>query len=124
MLGAALSSIAHAAIDLSDGLYTDLEKLLFASGVAGSLELTDIPLSAQLTNLIDDEDALRFALSGGDDYELCFTAGVADDRIQEVSDRSGVTITRVGQVTKGSGLKCLRNGDEYDYQDAGYRHFH
>jgi thiamine-monophosphate kinase len=123
-VGTALSSIAHAAIDLSDGLYTDLEKLLSASGVAGSLEISDIPLSAQLTNLMDEEDALRFALGGGDDYELCFTASDADERIREVADGSGVTITRVGQVTKGSGLACTRNGEPYDYQDAGYRHFH
>ena len=60
--GAALSSIASAAIDLSDGLYTDLEKLLSASAVAGSLEISDIPLSAQLTNLMDEQDALHFAL--------------------------------------------------------------
>ncbi len=123
-LGRELLSVAHAAIDLSDGLYTDLEKLLSASGVAGTLEVADIPLSAQLTNLMDEEDALRFALAGGDDYELCFTTDVADERIREVSDSARVTITRIGQVTKGSGLACTRNGNKYDYQDAGYRHFH
>ena len=123
-VGAAISHFAHAAIDLSDGLYSDLEKLLAASGIAGSLELADIPLSSHLTNLMDEDDALRFALGGGDDYELCFTASIADDQIGEISDTVGVAITRVGQVAKGSGLRCTRNGDEYDYQDAGYRHFH
>ena len=123
VLGAALSTVAHAAIDLSDGLYTDLEKLLAASGVAGKFELSDIPLSPQLTNLMDEEDALRFALSGGDDYELCFTAGAADDQMREITSSSGVPITRIGQATAGSGLRCTRNGDPYHYQDAGYRHF-
>ena len=120
--GAAIASIAHAAIDLSDGLYTDLDKLLAASGVAGSLELADIPLSSQLTNLMDEDDALRFALGGGDDYELCFTASVAEDEIAAIRESTGVAITRLGQVLKGSGLKCTRNGDQFDYQDAGYRH--
>ena len=120
--GAAIASIAHAAIDLSDGLYTDLDKLLAASGVAGSLELADIPLSSQLTNLMDEDDALRFALSGGDDYELCFTASAAEDEIAAIRESTGVAITRLGQVLKGSGLKCTRNGDLFDYQDAGYRH--
>lgn len=120
--GAAIASIAHAAIDLSDGLYTDLDKLLAASGVAGSLELADIPLSSQLTNLMDEDDALRFALSGGDDYELCFTASAAEDEIAAIRESTGVAITRLGQVLKGSGLKCTRNGDQFDYQDAGYRH--
>jgi len=123
-VGAAISHFAHAAIDLSDGLYSDLEKLLTASGVAGSLELTDIPLSSHITNLMDEEDALRFALSGGDDYELCFTAGTAGKQIRDVTESAGVAITRIGQVVPGSGLQCLRNGNEYDYQDAGYRHFH
>jgi len=120
--GAAIASIAHAAIDLSDGLYTDLDKLLAASGVAGSLELADIPLSSQLTNLMDEDDALRFALGGGDDYELCFTASAAEDEIAAIRESTGVAITRLGQVLKGSGLKCTRNGDQFDYQDAGYRH--
>ncbi len=123
-VGAAISHFAHAAIDLSDGLFADLEKLLAASGVSGSLELADIPLSTYLTNLMDEDDALRFALGGGDDYELCFTANAAADEIGEISARSGVAITPVGQVGEGSGLHCTRNGDEYHYQDAGYRHFH
>jgi thiamine-monophosphate kinase len=123
-LGAALATIAHAAIDLSDGLYTDLEKLLLASGVAGSLELADIPLSAQLTNLMEEEDALRFALSGGDDYELCFTTSYGDERIREVMETTGVAISRIGHVAEGSGLECTRNGAAYAYRDPGYRHFH
>ena len=121
--GAAIAAVAHAAIDLSDGLYSDLEKLLAASGVAGSLELADIPLSSQITNLMDEDDALRFALGGGDDYELCFTTSANEDKIADISERAGVSITRLGQVLEGSGLRCTRNGDEYDYQDAGYRHF-
>ena len=120
--GAAIAAVAHAAIDLSDGLYADLEKLLAASGVAGSLELADIPLSSQLTNLMDEDDALRFALGGGDDYELCFTASAAEDEIAAIRESTGVAITRLGQVLEGSGLKCTRNGDQFDYQDAGYRH--
>ena len=123
-VGAAISDFAHATIDLSDGLYTDLEKLLVASSVAGSIELGEIPMSAHLTNLMDEDDALRFALGGGDDYELCFAASATEDKISEISERTGIAITRIGQVTKGSGLQCTRNGNEYDYQDTGYRHFH
>lgn len=122
--GAGIAAFAHAAIDLSDGLYADLDKLLEASDVAGSLELDDIPLSPQLRRLMSEEDARRFALSGGDDYELCFTANVAAARIQEVADRVGVPINRVGRVSEGAGLRCLQSGEPYDYQDPGYRHFH
>jgi thiamine-monophosphate kinase len=123
-VGAAIAALAHAAIDLSDGLYTDLEKLLVASAAAGSIEVADLPLSAQLQNLMEEDDALRFALGGGDDYELCFTTNAAEDKIGDISARTGVDITRIGQVAEGSGLQCTRNGDEYEYQDTGYRHFH
>jgi thiamine-monophosphate kinase len=122
--GAALAAVAHAAIDLSDGLFTDLEKLLAASGVAGYLEVNDVPLSSQLTNLMDADDALRFALGGGDDYELCFTASVAEGKIAAVMESSGVAVTRVGRVATGSGLECTKNGAAYPYRDTGYRHFH
>ena len=71
---------------------------------------------------MDEDDALRFALGGGDDYELCFTASAAEDEIAAIRESTGVAITRLGQVLKGSGLKCTRNGDQFDYQDAGYRH--
>ena len=122
--GAAIAEFAHAAIDLSDGLYSDLEKLLTASGVAGSLELRELPLSPQLRRLMNEEDALRFALSGGDDYELCFTADAADELIRELGEEVGVAMTRIGQVEEGRGLSCLQDGVAYDYQDPGYRHFH
>ncbi len=121
--GEAIASIAHAAIDLSDGLYSDLEKLLEASDVSGTLELADIPLSSHIANLMGADDAMRFALGGGDDYELCFTARVADQEISQIAHRVGVAITRVGQVAEGGGLRCTRDGVEYNYQDTGYRHY-
>lgn len=122
--GQAIASIAHAAIDLSDGLYSDLEKLLVASDVSGTLELADIPFSSHIANLMGEDDAMRFALGGGDDYELCFTARTADEEISQIADSVGVAITRVGQVAEGGGLQCIRDGEEYSYQDVGYRHFH
>lgn len=122
--GEAIAPFASAAIDLSDGLYSDVSKLLTASAVGGSLEVTDLPLSPQIVRLMDEGDAMGFALGGGDDYELCFTASGAEERIAEVAERTGVAITRIGQVEKGDGLRCFRGGEPYDYEDRGYRHFH
>ena len=76
-LGQALRGIATAAIDLSDGLYNDLMQILCASRVSAILERDRIPLSAALQNHHNrtNQDTLQYqALSGGDDYELCFTA--------------------------------------------------
>jgi len=121
-VGRGIAPFATAAIDLSDGLYTDLEKLLAASCMAGSIEIDAIPLSPQLASLMSADNALRFALGGGDDYELCFTAS-SDDACREIANQCGVPITRIGEILKGDRLSCTRGGGEYDYQDDGYRHF-
>ena len=122
--GASIAGIATAAIDLSDGLGTDLEKLLRASGMAGTINLTLLPVSAQLRRKFGDDQAVDFALDGGDDYELCFTAKPADhDRLHELAVRDRLTISRIGEVRQGAGLNCVRDGKTVPYQDRGYSHF-
>jgi thiamine-monophosphate kinase len=118
-----LAALASAAIDLSDGLFTDVEKLLLASAAGGTIELADIPVSQQLRNQTDEEDTLRFALGGGDDYELCFTSSAPAGDLHWIADKHGVAIRRIGTVDSGDGLRCTRNGVAYDYHDDGYRHF-
>ncbi|MBT8101890.1 MAG: thiamine-phosphate kinase [Gammaproteobacteria bacterium] len=114
--GRRLIGRASAAIDVSDGLVGDLTKLLEASGVAGELAIERLPLSDALRARFEKADSVRFALTGGDDYELCFTAAPA-----AVDDIPG--ITAIGKVVSGQGLKCLHDGDIVDYGDSGYRHF-
>jgi thiamine-monophosphate kinase len=122
--GASLGGIATAAIDLSDGLGTDLRKLLEASGAAGTIDLALLPVSRQLRGKFGQERALDFALDGGDDYELCFTAKPsAHGHLNEVAVKARLAITRIGQVTTGAGLYCIRDGRTEPYQDRGYRHF-
>ena len=72
-LGRALIDIAHAAIDLSDGLISDLGHILERSQCSAEVELTALPLSSSILNKYDRTQAEQFALSGGEDYELCFT---------------------------------------------------
>ena len=119
--GRALAANANAAIDLSDGLYTDLEKLLAASGAGGTIEIAELPLSGQLLGMLALEDARRFALGGGDDYELCFTG--PGDFFDAVDAVEGTPIARIGTVVEGQGLGCTLNGEPFDYEDKGYRHF-
>ena len=68
-VGRALAGIAHAAIDLSDGLVADLSKILEASHVGAELDLQRLPLSEELLRTVGREQALRYAMGGGDDYE-------------------------------------------------------
>ena len=73
-LGRQLRDLASAAIDISDGLLGDLGHLCGASGVGAVIALDRLPLSAPLRRLGEADDWL-LPLHGGDDYELCFTAG-------------------------------------------------
>lgn len=119
----AIAPLATAAIDLSDGLFTDVEKLLSSSDVSGKIEIKQLPMSSQLLSIMAPEDALRFALGGGDDYELCFTTAAKEESINALIGDLDVTVTRIGSVATGSGLICISDGDPFDYHDDGYRHF-
>jgi thiamine-monophosphate kinase len=114
--GRALGGRAHGAIDISDGLVGDLRKVLDASGVGAELDVDRVPLSDALRSRFGADEALRFAMTGGDDYELCFTA-----RPDDVAGVDG--ITAIGKIVEGSGLVCRRGGDVVEFDDRGYRHF-
>ena len=116
--GLALRGFASAAIDVSDGLYADLGKLLAASRVGARLDLDLLPVSQALSARYPRPQQLRFVLSGGDDYELLFTA---DSRPLPVSD--GVPVTAIGEVVEGSGIQCVDAGEAVEFDDPGYRHF-
>lgn len=112
--GRELSGRAHAAIDLSDGLVGDLVKLLDASGVGAEIDINRVPMSKALRHRFSADEAQDFALTGGDDYELCFTG--PDD-----IDIDGATA--IGVITARIGLRCHLNGELVEVDDAGYRHF-
>jgi len=114
--GRALVGKAHAAIDLSDGLVADLSKLLAASGLGAEINIEDVPLSTALLERFDRDSARQFALSGGDDYELCFTAPA--DAVAGIDG-----ITAIGTVTANRGLVCRLEGEIVEVDDSGYRHF-
>jgi thiamine-monophosphate kinase len=114
--GQQLVGRANAAIDVSDGLVGDLKKLLDASRVGGELDIDRVPLSAALKAGFDVPQRTLYALNGGDDYELCFTA--RPDRVEGIAD-----ITAIGKVTGEPGLTCRENGVIVDWDDSGYRHF-
>ena len=117
-LGLSLVDVASAAIDISDGLFGDLNKLLSASGVGAEIDLDSLPVSAALGAACKRDEQRRFALSGGDDYELCFTAPPGA-RI----DSGQLRITPIGKVVSGHGIVCRADGEIVDYADCGYRHF-
>jgi len=122
-LGMALRSVASAAIDVSDGLLGDLGKLCDASGVGAILELEQLPLSPALLASFDATQAERFALGGGDDYELVFTVPKAAASDTETSLGPIGRITRIGEIVAGHGVRCQRAGQTVEPGISGYDHF-
>ena len=103
--------IAHAMIDISDGLVGDLEHILQASRVDALVEEQRLPVSAAFKHHADQEPAARdLALFGGEDYELLFTAAPENEAAAlRLGAELNIPVTRIGVVQNGSGTVSLRN---------------
>jgi thiamine-monophosphate kinase len=123
-LGQRLLGVAHAAIDISDGLTQDLGHVLSASGVGAVIDLDRLPVHPGLL-VFEPSLVRRSVLYGGDVYELCFTApvtarGVIDAMVTELD----VRLTRVGTICAEPGLfGRLDNGRILALESRGYDHF-
>lgn len=120
-----LRGIAHAAIDLSDGLLADLGHIAEASGVGADIEIGALPLSEDLLAVCTQEQATAYALSGGDDYQLCFTASPQQEaRLQMLAAEQGIRLSGIGRISEQCGLRCLdKTGRLLALDKTGYRHF-
>ncbi len=124
-VGQALRGMAHAAIDVSDGLLADLGHVCKASGVGAEIRVVDVPQSRALTTLFDAATARELALAGGDDYELCFTAPEAGAQdVMATLSRLGCGVTRIGRMTEGGGIRVIdANGQPLTPPRQGWEHF-
>lgn len=122
-LGVALRGVASAAIDISDGLAADLEHILRASGVGAQINTADLPVATAVLALCP-EQATDFALGGGDDYQLCFTApALARASLQAIAATLNTRLTRIGVVEQAQGLRCVDASGQKVMPAAGYQHF-
>ncbi len=123
-LGRALRGLASAAMDVSDGLLGDLQKLCHASGVSATLELEQLPVSPVLAARFPPQQTERFILHGGDDYELLFTlppGSASAEQLRSLAESCGVH--RIGSIGDGRGVSCLRGGKAVSIPAGGYDHF-
>jgi len=123
-LGMALRGVAHAALDISDGLLGDLGHILERSQAGALLDVDALPRSAVLAEQPEARQR-ECTLAGGDDYELCFTAPAgAREEIAAIGARLGLPLTRVGNITPEPGLRLVdREGNPCTYGGSSFDHF-
>ncbi|MCD9027069.1 thiamine-phosphate kinase [Luteimonas sp. BDR2-5] len=124
-LGESLAAIAHAAIDVSDGLLADLGHVCQAGGVGAEIDVDALPASPALRSLHAGDARRRLQATGGDDYELCFAAPMqARAAVARAAAGSGCAVTRVGRIVAGQGVDARdATGMPWRADRSGFDHF-
>jgi thiamine-monophosphate kinase len=123
-LGERLRGLASACIDVSDGLLADAGRLAAASQTGAELAWTDVPLSEPLRALLGEERARELAVTGGDDYELCFAVPPQNvARLLAQLPPQEWRYTRIGALRAAPGAEVMRDGTVMQFSHSGYEHF-
>lgn len=124
LLGLALRGIASAALDISDGLLSDLGHILKASQVGAVLDWGVVPKPVIQRSQVNPATLHQAVLAGGDDYELCFTASpVHRQTLIALSAQLALPLTRIGQIKAEDGLQVIVEGQSMELPQKGYEHF-
>jgi len=121
----AAGELAHACVDISDGLAADVGHICAASNVGAVLEAALVPLSGSAERVVAaDPERIASVLSGGDDYELAFAADPQRDAdIQALAAEEGLAVTRIGRFAAGAGVRVIDGaGRAMDLGPGGYVH--
>jgi thiamine-monophosphate kinase len=124
-LGERLRGLAHAAIDISDGLTSDLGHILERSQVGALVHYAQLPRCSAFSTIQNQELVRNCVLSGGDDYELAFTAAIGRRaEIEALSAELGLPLTRIGTIQAGEPRLVVldERGQSMDYR-RGFDHF-
>ena len=124
-VGLALREIANAAIDISDGLVADLEKMTTASQVGAKIHADRLPLSKSLKEQCEIKTAWQYALTSGDDYELCFTVPPEkSDRLKAAFKLLDCGWQCVGEIVTGTSVVVMDSQNNLlKIEKKGYEHF-
>ncbi|RDX35203.1 thiamine-phosphate kinase [Kangiella sp. HD9-110m-PIT-SAG06] len=123
-----LTKLSLCGLDISDGLMADLGHILNKSNCGAKLAVESLPISDASVNVVGLEQAQQFALNGGDDYQLCFTASHKNrNKILNLAERFDTNVTRIGQIVERGQdepkLKAELNGKLFKTNRASWQHF-
>lgn len=123
-LGMALRGIAHAAIDVSDGLLGDLGHLLARSQLGAEIHAASLPAGPALAQQPADS-RIDYMLNGGDDYELCFTAPPEQrDAVLSAAASTSTSVSRIGSLKTGAGIQIVdAAGKSLPFTSHSFDHF-
>ncbi len=122
--GQILRPLASSCIDLSDGLASDLLHILDASEVGASIELSALPMSPAFCEAIANARRQEVAISGGDDYELCFTIAPRQvATMQQQFAQHNIPVQRIGIIEPGNTIQWRKEGQKTVLNVRGYNHF-
>ena len=122
--GILIAKYATAMIDISDGFFIDLMKISTQAGLGFEVDVSQLPIDENLTKELTLSKSLKYALLGGDDYELCFTIPphLESQFLNELSSETNLAFSCVGEI-KGSN-EVLTLGDKtYDLPNEIFEHF-
>ena len=125
LVGQALLNLASSAIDISDGLISDIKHILQRSQVGVSLDVAQLPVSNELIQFVGSTTAAQqYALTSGEEYELCFTVPEQNKgSIESALAHCGAKITCIGQIRPQGTFELHNNGIPIDWHLSGYDHF-
>ncbi|WP_034491441.1 thiamine-phosphate kinase [Afifella pfennigii] len=123
-LAEAVQRHASAAIDISDGLAGDADKLAAASGVSAVIDAGKVPLDPAVAALEGKGFSLQEALTGGDDYEiLAAVPRAGEDAFRQAAARAGVPLARIGELAEGEGrARLMKDGAEMELTHRAFVH--
>ncbi len=125
-LGVKLIPSVSSMMDISDGLMGDIAHICDHSRVGAKIFEEKIPISAAFSNLLETKSEYNhLKWSGGDDYELLFTASTENKKlITDLSEALALKVTKIGEIIEGSEAVLIGgDGSRLDYKDTGFRHF-
>ncbi len=125
LVGQALLDLASSAIDISDGVISDIKHILQRSQVGVSLDVSSLPISNELVQFLgSDSQAQQYALSSGEEYELCFTVPEQNKgSIESALAHCGAKVTCIGQIRPQGTFELHNSGQPIDWDLSGYDHF-